>query len=108
MVKYAPTFSPVGASISTGYDVNMQNLKLRLTPGLRSNRNDRVFAKAFNIAIGGLIGGGIAYYWKETHLVDGYRRQLEELEEELHQLNEIRKAKEKLWEQERRKQASSS
>ncbi len=79
----------------------MQNLKLRLTPGLRTRRNDKVFAKAFNIAMGGLIGGGIAYYWKETHLVDGYRQQLDELEEELGRLNRIRRVKEKLLEEEK-------
>ena len=57
------------------------------------SKKDAPFTKALSITIGSLVGGGIAYYWRETYSVKAYKKELEELEDELERLKKLKKEK---------------
>ena len=71
---------------------------------LRTSKKDAIFTKAFAISIGSLLGGGIALYWRETYMVDVYKKQLEELEDELGKLKQIKKEKQQQLQKSKGKQ----
>lgn len=79
--------------------------RLKLTSKLATTKKDYVFTKAFAMGIGGLIGGGISLYWKETYMVDVYNKELEDLEDELEKLKQIRQEKERLLREKMKKNA---
>ena len=55
-----------------------------------------VFGRATAITIGILIGGGIGFYWRETHLLKVNIEKRIKLEEQLKELTKSRTEKEKL------------
>lgn len=53
-----------------------------------------VLLKATVIVVGALIGGGIGFYWRETHWLDENKKKKNELEMKLEGLVQSRKQKE--------------
>lgn len=72
----------------------MQTSLMKRHIKLSRSKRDAPFIKALAITIGGLIGGGMAFYWREKYAVKGLKEELEGLEKELEKLQSVRKEKE--------------